>query len=576
MFPLVLVLLTEEITSLSILQETYSVVWSNSRQIDGINESKFLEFDEFDPFPIQKPLVWHRDEQIPKKVHVVSVFGEIHSGKSRILYEFMRDSNIFSQKKKNMSLIEHEGNPEGTTRDVLCYDVDTTSNVREKYDVQAVKCLDVEGTGYGVHSLRRKRFVQMYAHFMYSVSDIVLVVCNASTCKHTLDLLFESVSHIELREKPELFLILNNELEKNSDLSSLSLKDLRIPQFSRYKFIWIPSCLTDPLIFREKVASLNQEIIESLGYQNSVKKNSVFNGHTWYDFADRILKTPELEVYDIVDEFVLTTNRIISEIFYSYFTNGKISFFSAIVVCCKYFAIKKEISFIERKKTIEFFMKRIPKVLNYSNFNMDLVYILDHFHRIHFTESMEETVASLVSLTNAKKSLKEILNGMDQESTLLKNWRISEQEAISLFPANFRPIQSDSWCPLCFENYCSVFYYKCKHLICQDCDKKVCTLGYINKCVICLKEIQSRVNYALIDDSTVKSWVESDLKGKRIISVMGDVPNQIKSLEPVSALIKMIKNPKFTLISDSNYVYLYVPVSLNTREQAEVMNIKFT
>lgn len=97
---------------------------------------------------------------------------------------------------------------------------------------------------------------------------MILVVTSLENARETVDLLFEGVKNIDLKYKPEIILCINqiNGDEKDKETFEQNLNQMTSIQFSFHKYVWIPSCIDNGVLFQKKIHQLNvNSIILTIG-----------------------------------------------------------------------------------------------------------------------------------------------------------------------------------------------------------------------------------------------------------------------------------------------------------------------
>jgi hypothetical protein len=259
----------------------------------------------------------------------------------------------------------------------------------------------------------------------------------------------------------------------------------------------------------------------------------------------------------------------------------------AIIASClisfKFLALKNEYSEIERIKLINLILKDLKNLkFQFDIDKYDLLKMID-FKKTDFIKNSENEITEkemerqffqeliLLSMNRIDliKEMKkvdpflQILNKFDIKEESLKNFNIKKKKQTNI----------GSTCPICYENKCNIFIYKCKHCFCLECEMKK---KDDKQCIICEKELLNKIEYHFVrlDKKESNYYFFDNLKkeNKKIISIVGEFPdfNEFEHLVNFSKYLKNDdENIPLIVIHDIHFIYLYFNISLNNRILSE-------
>jgi hypothetical protein len=145
LFPVKL-LITGTLQKIILKNEEYQVQVTRdiSNRAENDLKTTFIEINEQDECRLEMSKVWKSsatNSTSEEKVHVVSVFGSTHSGKSRIIQELLLDKKYF-ENNGALPFVGSEDELSSTTSDIHIYERNTKEN-----EIRKIIFLDVEGMG---------------------------------------------------------------------------------------------------------------------------------------------------------------------------------------------------------------------------------------------------------------------------------------------------------------------------------------------------------------------------------------------------------------------------------------------
>lgn len=498
MIPITLLVETFDFIFIKGVKYLVEIQIQNPSQEDK-DQNLLFTIQEFDHNIFQKTLNWKmiKSQSIKKtkfcqKGGIVSVFGKINSGKSRLLLEFLSDERLFENQTLKTPFVGYQDHSM-TTHNTYLFE----REVKDKDSLMNIKCIDIEGISGASISVRRKNVTYQIAKLIYSISDVILVVTSIENARETIDLLFEGVKNVELKEKPEIILCINqiNGNEKDKENFEKGLNQMTSISFSFHKYVWIPSCIDNGELFQKKIKQLNDEIFNSLKKQSKLKKQHLLP-QNWFSFVKKVVYKSNEDVFDILGKMKQHPYQMAIYLFDHLFNSNNLSYYMSCLICSKFMALKKVTSLYERKRLVTYFKTKVPKKFDYFYLEIDFTGILDLYYHQYMNKSEDEVFLLLQVLMQGNYSLKQILFEIDEELKFLKVWKIRDEEAGKFYNKLTNYSNFDSKCSVCIENMSEIFLYKCKHFICKECCKEMKSI-HQSFCPICKKEILIDVEYVI-------------------------------------------------------------------------------
>jgi hypothetical protein len=147
LFPVKLLINGGTLKKIIIKNEEYSVqiIRENNNKSENEEKTTFIMIDEQDDCRLHINKGFKNNSSLQssnseEKIHVVSVFGSTHSGKSRIIYELL-SSNNFENTNSILPFVGLEEELSSTTNDIHIYERNTVN----ENEIKKIFFLDVEG-----------------------------------------------------------------------------------------------------------------------------------------------------------------------------------------------------------------------------------------------------------------------------------------------------------------------------------------------------------------------------------------------------------------------------------------------
>ena len=378
---------------------------------------------------------------------------------------------------------------------------------------------------------------------------------------------------IEIPHFPDLIIILNKESfdMKEDDLNQIYLKKTKIFEelFRSIKIFSLPISQINGDYFDKKINLLNLEIIKNLKVLPNTKNFSEFD---WFKYAEISIKNSNNFENNFLFQNEIKEHNYQKSIrlFDCFKENDTIEgYLHSFTICCKFLILQKNFSFIQWKKFLEILISKKPNLkknsysitpnLDSSTLFIDFKIILENFKKkFEFENDKKILNEEILNLISFKNNHFDLLKEINLNEKLKKNWKLNENEMNHFL--KFEKQFPENFCLICQENKNQIFYFKCKHMLCFECNEK---LNQINSkiCLFCGKKIFKKVFF------DISKQIQKNHEKKPLISILGEFPNECQDISHMILFTKILNlKTKIVFIYQENVTFLYFNIPLNERE----------